>query len=83
MTTTTVRVYTKPDCKQCDLTKEALTKKGISFEVDDILEPANLAAAKSMGLMSAPVVVTEEDQWAGFRPDKIAELAARIEAEDR
>lgn len=78
MTQQTVRVYTKPDCKQCDLTKAELTKRGVPFEVEDLLEPGNLAAAKALGFASAPVVIIGADGWAGFRPDKIAELAARI-----
>jgi glutaredoxin-like protein NrdH len=76
--TSNVTVYTKPNCKQCDLTKEALTKKGIPFETEDLTEPANLEAAKSLGFASAPVVMVGNDGWAGFRPDKIDELARRV-----
>lgn len=78
MTTMTVRVYTKPQCKQCDLTKSALEKAGIPYEVEDLTDPGNLAAAKALGFASAPVVMVGADGWAGFRPDKINELAARI-----
>ena len=28
--------------------------------------------------MQAPVVVTDEGHWSGFRPDKIDELASRL-----
>ncbi len=83
---TTIRVYTKPNCQQCELTKDLLTKKGLPFEVEDITEPANLEAAKSMGLTSAPVVVVQDgvhspaESWAGFRPDLIEQVATRIEA---
>jgi glutaredoxin-like protein NrdH len=28
--------------------------------------------------MQAPVVVTDEDHWSGFRPDMIDELATRL-----
>ena len=76
---TTIRVYTKPNCKQCDLTKAALTRHGLDFEVDDITEPGNLAAAQALGFAAAPVVMVGTDGWSGFRPDMIAELAARIE----
>lgn len=87
---TAVTVYTKPNCKQCDLTKEALAKHGIPFEVDDITTPENLAAAQALGLGSAPVVILDDgtstpdgiDQaWAGFRPDLIGQLAQRIEGD--
>jgi len=33
---------------------------------------------KSLGYMQAPVVVTDDGHWSGFRPDKIASLAAAI-----
>lgn len=79
---TTVTVYTKDVCKQCDMTKQALERAGIEYELADIQESGNLAAAKSLGYMSAPVVVADPDHWSGFRPDLIAELAARIEQEN-
>ena len=81
--TDTVRVYTKPACKQCDLTKEALSKYGIPYELDDITTEENLAAAKALGFSSAPVVMVGTDGWAGFRPDLIAALAARIEGDNK
>lgn len=77
--TETVRVYTKPNCGQCDMTKKALDKAGIAFVIEDLTEPGNLAAAKELGFMSAPVVMVGTDGWAGFRPDLIKELATRIE----
>ena len=84
---TAVTVYAKPNCKQCDLTKEGLAKNNIPFELADITDPDNLAAAKSLGFMSAPVVIVGDgldgegatNAWAGFRPDLIGQLAARIE----
>lgn len=78
--TPTVRVYTKPQCVQCDMTKKELDKAGIPFEVEDLTDPGNLAAAKELGFASAPVVMVGDDGWAGFRPDKIKDLVARINA---
>ena len=37
-----------------------------------------LAHVKELGYLQAPVVITDEDHWSGFRPDKIAELAERL-----
>lgn len=71
---TPVTVYTKPRCKQCDLTKDVLESKGITFEVEDLREEGNLAAAKALGYMQAPVVVAGDKHWSGFRPDLIDEL---------
>jgi glutaredoxin-like protein NrdH len=30
----------------------------------------------SKGFKAAPVVITDDDAWSGFNPDKISELAA-------
>ena len=64
----TVTVYTKPAYR-------ALDKKGIVYQsVDMSQDPEALERVRSMGYMQAPVVVTEQDSWSGFRPDKIEEL---------
>lgn len=76
-----VRVYSKPACQQCVLTKRLLTAEGVGFVEEDITEPGNLAAAKEFGFLAAPVVVVGEsgdDMWAGFQPDRIKEIARRI-----
>ena len=39
---------------------------------------AAAAQVKELGYLQAPVVITDEDHWSGFRPDKIAELASRL-----
>ncbi|QPK94164.1 glutaredoxin-like protein NrdH [Actinomyces sp. zg-332] len=68
-----ITVYTKPRCVQCDATKRALDKKGINYETVDIAEDIQaLEYVKSLGYQQAPVVVTDNDHWAGFRPDKIS-----------
>ena len=68
----TVTVYTKPACVQCNATYRALDKKGIAYEVVDMSQdPAALERVRALGFMQAPVVVTEAETWAGYRPDKI------------
>jgi glutaredoxin-like protein NrdH len=72
----TVTVYTKPACVQCNATYRALDKKGIAYQsVDLSQDPEALERVRSLGYMQAPVVVTEQDHWSGFRPDKIEELS--------
>jgi glutaredoxin-like protein NrdH len=71
-----VTVYTKPACVQCNATYRALDKKGITYQSVDISQdPAALERVRSLGYMQAPVVITDQDHWSGFRPDKIEELA--------
>ena len=72
-----ITVYSKTACVQCNATYRALDSKGISYTVVDLEQhPEAVDEFKARGLMQAPVVVTDTDAWAGFRPDKIATLAA-------
>ncbi|MCU1572117.1 MAG: NrdH-redoxin [Micrococcaceae bacterium] len=72
----TVTVYTKPACVQCNATYRALDKRGITYQSVDISQdPEALERLRGLGYQQAPVVVTDQDSWSGFRPDKIAELA--------
>lgn len=70
-----ITVYTKPSCVQCNATYRALDKKGISYRKVDISTDAQaMDYVRSLGYMQAPVVVTADDHWSGFRPDKIAAI---------
>ena len=64
---------------QCNATYRALDSKGIEYEVLDLSVDENaLAQVKELGYLQAPVVITDEGHWSGFRPDKIDELASRL-----
>ena len=77
----TVTLYTKPSCVQCTATYRALDNKGIEYTVKDLsLDEDALAEVKALGYLQAPVVVTEDEHWSGFRPDKIIELSDRLTA---
>lgn len=81
MNTTTVTVYTKPACVQCNATERALTKAGIAFNKVDVTEdPAARDYVLALGYLQAPVVVAGESHWSGFRPDRISALKATIAA---
>ena len=74
-----ITVYSKPSCVQCTATYRALDSKGIEYEIHDLSVDADaLEQVKSLGYMQAPVVITDEGHWSGFRPDKIDELASRL-----
>ncbi|MFB8191361.1 glutaredoxin-like protein NrdH [Microbacterium sp. NPDC055988] len=75
---TTITIYAKPSCVQCNATYRAFDAKGIAYEIRDLTQdPAALEQVKALGYLQAPVVVTDAGHWSGFRPDKIDELAAR------
>lgn len=77
---TTITVYSKPVCQQCKATYRQLDSNQIEYEVTDLTQDAEaLAEAKSLGHLSAPVVIVRDangivDHWSGFQPDKIKSL---------
>lgn len=72
-----ITVYSLPSCVQCESTKRYLTKNGVEFsEVDLAEDAASMEFVKSLGYSSAPVVVTGDDNWSGFRMDKLAQIVA-------
>ena len=74
-----ITVYTKPACVQCTATKKALDRAGLDYELVDIsLDDEARDYVLALGYLQAPVVVTESDHWAGFRPERIREMAAAV-----
>ena len=74
-----VTVYTKPACVQCSATFKALDKQGIAYEkVDITLDSESRDYVMALGYLQAPVVVTENEHWSGFRPDRIKALAGAV-----
>jgi glutaredoxin-like protein NrdH len=70
-------VYTKPQCVQCEQTKKLLTKNGLEFDTVDITQDTEAYdKVVAMGFLAAPVVVTKDDSWAGFQPEKINGLVS-------
>lgn len=71
-----VTVYSKPNCVQCDATKRLMDKLDISYNTIDITQDTEaFDKIVGMGFMAAPVVITDDDSWSGFNPDKINRLA--------
>jgi glutaredoxin-like protein NrdH len=59
------------------MTKKMLDKNGIEYNTVDITQDtAAYEMIVGMGFMAAPVVITDNDAWAGFNPEKINAIAA-------
>jgi glutaredoxin-like protein NrdH len=59
------------------MTKKLLDKNGVSYTTVDITQDQEAYdKIVSMGFMAAPVVITADDAWAGFNPEKINAIAA-------
>ena len=70
-----ITVYTRDNCVQCNRTKAALKKRDLEYleaEIDD----KTAESFRKLGYQSLPLVVTDDETWAGFRPDKIKEIQA-------
>jgi glutaredoxin-like protein NrdH len=73
-----VTVYTKPNCIQCDMTKNWLDREDIPYTVIDLTENKQAYdMVVEFGFLAVPVVVTNDGMWAGFKPDKLRSLSNR------
>jgi glutaredoxin-like protein NrdH len=71
-----ITVYTTSNCAQCRMTKKLFDKLGIRYdEIALEQHPELVEKFKEIGLMSAPIVVTDIKRWSGFRLEKIKSLA--------
>lgn len=71
----TITVYSKPACVQCTATYRALEQAGIEYNIIDLsTDDEAVEFVKTLGYLSAPVIVTDTEHWAGFRPDKLKSL---------
>ena len=72
-----VTVYTLQSCVQCDSTKRMLKSIDVDYEeVDMSQDSVALEMLKTLGYTAAPVVVSGDDHWSGFRMEKIQALGA-------
>lgn len=70
-----VKVYSKPDCMQCNFTKKWLNERNVPYTELNVEEDEDaLSKIKEMGYQAVPVIVTETENWYGFQPDKLAKL---------
>lgn len=70
-----ITLYSKPACVQCTATKKALDKADIYYDTIDISQDDEARdLVLSLGYTSVPVVVSGDQHWSGFRPDRLSQL---------
>lgn len=70
-----VTVYSNPNCVQCETTKSYLKQHNIAFESKMIADSPEIESLiQEKGYTSAPIVVTDNDSWSGFRITKLHKL---------
>lgn len=74
----TLVVYTKPACMQCTATFRALDNRGLHYQKIDVTQDGEAHDyIRSLGYLAVPVVhVSPTEHWSGFRPDRLAGIAA-------
>lgn len=78
-TASQITVYSAPSCMQCTATTRTLDKMGVAYDVVDISQDdASREAVKALGYSQAPVVVSGEDHWSGFRPDLLQSSVKKL-----
>lgn len=71
-----VTVYELPNCVQCMSTKRHFDRLGIEYEVKSFEDdPDKAREFIEMGHKTAPVVVTDNKIWSGYRHAEIVHLA--------
>jgi glutaredoxin-like protein NrdH len=62
-------------CQACRLTKTMIESKRLPYtEIDISADHKSADLLRAAGHLELPVVVTGNDVWTGFRPDKIRGL---------
>lgn len=73
----TVTVFAKPHCPQCMATMRQMKRQGVAYETVNLAEnPETLAQLIDAGYKQAPIVITPNASWSGYRPDLIKALSA-------
>jgi len=58
-----------------------MNRMGITYQLVDLdTRPDAIEQLQALGFRQLPVVITQDDRWSGFRPDKIAVLHHAVAA---
>ncbi|AYN58902.1 thioredoxin domain [Arthrobacter phage Richie] len=74
-----VVIYTKNDCRQCDMSKGLLDKAKIHYTAVNVQEDATAYhyVTEVLGIKQMPVLIAStiegDEVWSGFQPAKIRE----------
>ncbi len=72
-----VVVYTKNDCRQCDMSKGLLDKAKINYTAVNVQEDSTAYhyVTEVLGIKQMPVLIAStiegDEMWSGFQPTKI------------
>jgi len=74
-----VIVYSTQNCVDCNLVKQWLTAKGLSFEVRDVMTSrAYQEEVERFGFMGVPVTVVGDKAVKGYQPQELEQLVGSL-----
>jgi glutaredoxin-like protein NrdH len=77
-----ITLWRKPGCVQCDQTEREFEKRGVIYQVKRLdRSPKAVERFIELGLLSAPIVETDDRRWSGFRLNKIQSLENHLKTE--
>ena len=77
-----ITLWEKPNCVQCNQTKREFDKLGIIYQVKRLdRSPKAVERFLELGLLSAPIIETDDRRWSGFRLNRIRSLANHLKNE--
>ncbi|MDV7714862.1 NrdH-redoxin [Oenococcus oeni] len=70
-----IKIYTRDDCPQCYMTKKWLDNHQLKYtEINISRDKKYIDYLKAKGAQQTPYVVTDRENWSGFRPNKLIML---------
>ena len=77
-----ITLWRKPGCPQCDMTEKQFDARGIIYTVKRLdRSPKAVERFLELGLLSAPIVETDDRRWSGFRLNRITSLEHHLKTE--
>ena len=70
-----IKVYSKPNCMQCEFSKKYLNDKGVEFKEINVFEDNEaLTMLRDAGYSQMPVVDVNGEFHTGFQPNSLAKV---------
>lgn len=72
-------VFTNKNCRGCIMVKKLFDTNGVQYKEVNLAEsPGDVAILKEKGYSSAPITLFDGEFFAGFNPDKIRAIIAKV-----
>lgn len=78
-----ISLYTTPNCPQCRISKKMLDEAHVKYDLIDLTQNAEaMSRVTELGYSAAPVVITENNHWSGFRYEKLLSAITKYRSDN-